>query len=710
MSLFTIESLSAVLAIVSSTTLAVAILRQRPLRPFHLCFSAGMLAFAAEAIAALMLAPHGLWKADILFWSWFLGLAMLVTPLLWMVFVVSFLSDGDHHRPSLRSRLILIGTFILALASIVVLARRQTIGVLRIDGAFQAMVFDVIGRAGIVMQLLATVGLLGSLEMSLRLSRGVERWRMKYLVVGLGGIFIARFCILTSLLLFNVMAGLHIATLAATLFVGNVAVAYAASRGIRALGIRPSRQVVFGSAIVGFLGVYLLAVGVLAWLLRRVAVAEPVFWGSLLLFVSGLILAILLLSEDLRWRVKRFIALHFYRTKYDYREQWQSFTARLGALLTVEQSAPQVAQAIVEAVGATDAALYLGAADGRFRCAASVGTIAPLSTIDADAPLLALFRRERRPFVVGSEVVPGPEEIGRYASNFALLVPLMWRDTLTGLLFLGPERMGNSYGYEDLEFLATVGEQAAGVLAVAQLSEKVGQAREFEAFHRLTSFVIHDIKNSVSSLSLLSRNALKNFDDPEFQRDAIRTVSQVVTRMKNLLGKLATPTHGDGVEFEVVDLKAVAAAAVLIGSQASTIQFVKSLESVVVKADADALQRVLENLIANSMDAIRGEGTITIRTYAENDLAVAEVSDTGEGMSEEYLRESLFVPFRSTKPGGWGIGLYEAREIVQKHGGTMSIASRRNEGTTCVVKLPLVNATPPALPGAIDRALGIGGR
>ena len=127
-------------------------------------------------------------------------------------------------------------------------------------------------------------------------------------------------------------------------------------------------------------------------------------------------------------------------------------------------------------------------------------------------------------------------------------------------------------------------------------------------------------------------------------------------------------------------------------------------------ADVDALRRVLENLITNSMDAIRGGGTITLRTYAENDRAVVEVSDTGEGMSDEYLRESLFVPFRSTKPGGWGIGLYAAREIIQKHGGTMSIASRRNEGTTCWVKLPLVNATPPALPGAIDRALGIGGR
>src|SRR2546425_3571383 len=107
MSFLTIESLSAVRAIVSSTTLAVAILRQRPLRPFHLCFSAGMLAFAAETIAPLMLAPPGLWEADILFWSWVLGLAMLVTPLLWMVFLVSFLSAGDHHSPSLRARLIL---------------------------------------------------------------------------------------------------------------------------------------------------------------------------------------------------------------------------------------------------------------------------------------------------------------------------------------------------------------------------------------------------------------------------------------------------------------------------------------------------------------------------------------------------------------------------------------------------------------------------
>ena len=148
----------------------------------------------------------------------------------------------------------------------------------------------------------------------------------------------------------------------------------------------------------------------------------------------------------------------------------------------------------------------------------------------------------------------------------------------------------------------------------------------------------------------------------------------------------------------------------MVARPASSIRLDPALESVIVNADADALRRVLENLIANAMDAIRGEGTITVRTYVEAGHAVAEVTDTGEGMSEEYLRESLFVPFRSTKPGGWGIGLYEAREIVQKHGGTISVTSRRNEGTTCWVKLPLVTTTAPGLPGTVDRAIEIGGR
>ena len=136
-----------------------------------------------------------------------------------------------------------------------------------------------------------------------------------------------------------------------------------------------------------------------------------------------------------------------------------------------------------------------------------------------------------------------------------MLVPLRWRDELTGFLLIGPERTGVSYTIEDLEFMATVGEQAAGAIVTARLSESLAQSREFEAFHRLTSFVIHDLKNSISALSLLSDNALKNVDDPEFQRDAIKTVAKTADRMKVLLRRLSSAPESAALRIEPVDLR-----------------------------------------------------------------------------------------------------------------------------------------------------------
>jgi putative PEP-CTERM system histidine kinase len=350
----------------------------------------------------------------------------------------------------------------------------------------------------------------------------------------------------------------------------------------------------------------------------------------------------------------------------------------------------------MEAVGAAEGALYLICpADGHYRCAAAVGSRTPAATLDDESVALRRLKAERGPLALVDLTLDwgGTEALQRFAAEFALAVPLAWQERLVGVLLLGPERAGAEYGAEDLEFLATVGEQAAGVLAMAQLSERVAQAREFEAFHRLTSFVIHDIKNSVSSLSLLSRNALQNFDDPEFQRDAIQTISSAVTRMKTLLGKLSSPSRADALEMAALDLKVVADDVVRLVRQGMPVRLVKEAESVTTRGDAEALRRVLENLVSNALQAVTGAGRVTVKTYADQGWAVMEVTDTGVGMSDEYVRESLFVPFRSTKPNGWGVGLYQAREIVQRHGGSIAVASCRGQGTTFWVRLPLAPAT-----------------
>jgi putative PEP-CTERM system histidine kinase len=673
------QSTFALLAVLSSVALAVVAVRQRPRHAFQMWFAAGMLAFAAESLAALLLVQR-IRPVDPIACFWLLTAASSCAPLLWATVV--FHPDPIRGASSRRLTLAVLGVAAGVLA-VLFFAGGQSI-IVRFNGFVEYMRFDAVGRGGVIVELIGAIAILAGLERCLGRLTGIERWQAKYLIVGLGSIFLVRFFYLTNLVLFNVLTTTHLATLAACTLVGNVAIAASLARGMRPISVRASRQVVFGSTVVVLLGTYLFAVGVLGWLMQHFDIPQGVFWGALLLFVAGVILAGLLLSDLLRWRLRRLIARHFYRTKYDYREQWRTFASKLRSLGTPAELAPQLLDAVAGVVGATEGALYFAApGSDRYALAASLGPLPPLpSALESGTAILHRLHEARRPLIVDASDNGGVE------AHFAVAAPLVWREGLVGMLLLGRERTGAAYTAEDVEFLGTVGEHIAAALASAELVETAAQAREFEAFHRLTSFVIHDIKNSVSGLSLLSRNALEHFDDPEFQRDAIHTVSATVARMKALLARLADPIRGGALAFDDIDLDAIVLDSLTALRADPKVRVTTQLEPVAVRGDGDALKRVVENLIVNAVEAVNGTGSVTVRTLAEQGSAVVEVIDTGMGMSEEFVRSSLFVPFRSTKPGGWGIGLYQAREIVEQHGGRIAVSSQQGEGTTFRVLLP----------------------
>jgi putative PEP-CTERM system histidine kinase len=296
------------------------------------------------------------------------------------------------------------------------------------------------------------------------------------------------------------------------------------------------------------------------------------------------------------------------------------------------------------------------------------------------------------PLVIDDGPPPGASPVERdlltHLGDGAVAVPVRWQGQLTGVMLVGPERTGSAYTLEDMEFFATVAEQMAGAVVTARLSETVAQAREFEAFHRLTSFVIHDLKNSITALSLLSQNALANFDDPEFQRDAIKTLSRTVGRMRALLTRLASRQEAASARVEVVDLSALALEATRPIDGGGRVSFTKDLGKVpLVPGDPEALLKVIQNLVTNAVEAIPGTGTVTVRTCTEPGWAVLSVTDTGCGMSKDFQQRDLFAPFRSTKSGGWGIGLYQARSIIEAHGGSIEVASEEGKGTAFRIKL-----------------------
>jgi len=681
------------LAAASSLGLGALAVARRPRGLLRWSFALGMTGFALESATAFVLVAQTDAPDERLFWLKATLIAGLLLVVPWGIFVAALARPGAR-RLSRRVWLGLGCGAALTAASAAVAGWLTAFQVADFAGAFYAARVESVGRIAILVQLLATVALLAGLEGVLRAAKREARWRIKYLVLGLGGVLLVRFYFLSQTALFNVTMASYLVTQATTLLIANMAISASLMRDRLGVELAVSRQVLYRSVVVGVLGVYLLAVGTLGWLLNSLGIAEELFIGSVVVFISALGLAATLLSETVRWRVKRFIAHHFYRSKYDYRGQWVNFTKRLGSLVTLDELAPQLLATVVETVGTTVGVIYLrDDQDARYHATIAVGIGRPTEALRADQSMLASLKTAQTPLVLESDGVHQWLEprVARVFTDGSVLVPLRWRDELTGFLLIGPERTGVSYTIEDLEFMATVGEQAAGAIVTARLSESLAQSREFEAFHRLTSFVIHDLKNSISALSLLSDNALKNVDDPEFQRDAIKTVAKTADRMKVLLRRLSSAPESAALRIEPVDLAALVLDAARPIVKHERIGLVKDLAPVPIAADAESLSKVIQNLVANAVQSIDDKGTVTLRTFGENGKAVISITDTGCGMSEEFVRKSLFAPFRSTKKGGWGIGLYQARGIVEAHGGAIEVSSQEGAGSTFTVKLPLGN-------------------
>ncbi|MGH7392431.1 MAG: XrtA/PEP-CTERM system histidine kinase PrsK [Candidatus Rokuibacteriota bacterium] len=692
------------LAAVSSFLLVAAVVVKRPHSRSQIMFGAGMLGFGVEALVRYLLGT-ATEPGHAAIWLQIIYTVGLLIPIPWALFVVALGTHGSASASVARWRLAARVGAGLALTAVVVAALLPPYAVASLAGPALVAQLTPSGRYGVIVQILATVGVLGGLEACLRTSSRDARWHIKYLLLGLGGILLVRFYVLSHTLLFNALQPMYFLSEAATLFVGNLTIGVALLRD-RLLGaeIVVSRQVLFRSVIIGAAGIYLFVVGVLGWLLSWLAIPETLFWGSVVAFVSAVSLGALLLSDDVRWRVKRFLERHFYRGKYDYRHQWISFTKRLGSLVTLDELAPQLLGAVSEATGARKAALYLlDPRDGQHHLTHALGPWRVTPILSPGSGLLQAVRDGRAPVMLRSsgghpwEGVHGPEGLTPFA-DVAVAVPLAWQGALVGLMLLGPERTGTPYTAEDMEFLATVSEQAAGTIVTTRLSENLARSREFEAFHRLTSFVIHDVKNAVAALSMLSRNALDNFDDRDFQRDAIKTLSRTVDRMKALLGRLSSSPDVRSFQFVELDLGALAAATAAPLVAGSRVGLVSDLQATPrVLGDPDALERVFQNLVTNAIESMDGDGRVTVRTAVRGDVVACSIADTGCGIPAQFIKKSLFVPFQSTKKGGWGIGLYQASEIVAAHRGQIEVESEEGTGTTFTMLLP---AAPSSAQGA----------
>ncbi|HEU0225982.1 MAG TPA: XrtA/PEP-CTERM system histidine kinase PrsK [Steroidobacteraceae bacterium] len=558
------------------------------------------------------------------------------------------------------------------------------------------------------------LGLLGLvlLEQLYRNSNTSGRWALRYLYFGLGGLFVYDvFMYSQGLLLDGISASVWDARgFVMTLTVPLIAIA-ARRNPEWSLRVFVSREIAFYATSVAAVGVYLLLMafgGYLVQLLggRWGTVAQIVFFAAAL----GL-LGILVASAAIRRRLRVFLVKHFYRHKYDYREEWLRFIETLSGSTG---ETPQVAavRAIAQIIGSPRAVL-LTAGDRPGQWAVDTawpgGELLPDAggPLTSDAALHAFLERrqwvvdvpewELEPELYEGVTLPPWLTQGRH---WRLAVPVLLGRRLIGMLLLAEPPAGLQLTFEDRDLLKTTARHVATHLAQHASEQRLAEERQFAAFSKLASFMMHDLKNASAQLELVVANAERHKNNPEFVEDAMATVASAVRRISQLIAQLQRGNEATGSER--FDLQSALADAVArCGVRQPHPVLASGGDRLPVEADRERLASVVEHLIRNAQEAARPAGQVEVRAAAHEGRAVVEIRDDGPGMTPEFVRERLFRPFDSTKGSkGMGIGAYQAREYVRSVGGWLEIESRPGQGTLLRIVLPLATPEAAAAPGA----------
>lgn len=520
-----------------------------------------------------------------------------------------------------------------------------------------------------------------------------RRWAFKHLCFGLATLFIYDFFMYAEAALFSRLDP-NLST--ARGLVNAIAMALIGVSASRSkdwpIDIHVSRRIVFHTVTLMAGGTYLLVMAITGF---AVGTIDATWSGPLQItfFAAAfLVLVVVFSSESVRVWVKQFIAENFFSYKYDYREEWLRFIDRVSAEDRSTTMADRIVRSMADLVESTSGALWVYRSDDDAfisRARWNVGQALPSMT--ASAPLPDLLSQSAKLIDVVTADIEIPEEIQRIDGAW-LIVPLTHRDRLLAIVVLGAPRVTRSIDWEDEQLLLTVGSQAASYLAEEILSQDLLLARRFHDLNRRFAFVVHDIKNLTGQMSLMVENAERYGDDPEFQKDMLRTVKDGLDRMRHLLVRLKEGPDTLVSGGSVVDLNGLLSSlAEEWRKQPARISVTVPSRRIHVEGDEEGLISSLNQLVQNAVEAIGEGGHVEIAVDVDADRVGINVIDNGPGMSEEYVSHKLFEPMDSSKSDGYGLGVYQVREIARSMGGQLHVSSQVGEGTTFTLELSIVS-------------------
>jgi putative PEP-CTERM system histidine kinase len=532
-----------------------------------------------------------------------------------------------------------------------------------------------------------------NIEATFSSTTGADRWRIKFEAIGMGAILSVLIFYYSQGLLYRSINMNLIPMRSAVIIISSLLIGYSKLFRGNNVRIEVSRFILYRSLTLVTIGFYLLLLGLIGEGMRYFGVYFSRELSIFVAFASGIAILIALSSGRLRRKMTVLISKHFFPHRYDYRTEWLKFTEQLSLCRNSPETQDAILLAYQETFGLQGAGIYLLDREREMMTSAATHNLrGNMPELSAGSPLISYFREKKRVFsVFDDEHIPTAEETSFIEKSGAKqIVPLTESDDVQGFIVLGEQLVRETFTYEDFDLMKTFARQAIHSLMNMKYSEEIAETRELVAVARISSFVIHDLKNMASNLSLLLSNSGEYIDDPEFQKDMIETIRNTLKRMQTLMQRLKKIPEKAELKTELADIDLLVRETVdEVRKTKPPAELLYEGASVQAVVDTEEIRKVVLNLVLNAVDACGDKGEVRVNAGLNGSSLYIRVQDNGCGMTEDQMSNDLFRPFRSTKRKGLGIGLYQCKQIVDAHHGRIGAESTAGKGSTFTVHLPV---------------------
>ncbi|MBU6409895.1 MAG: PEP-CTERM system histidine kinase PrsK, partial [Verrucomicrobia bacterium] len=667
----------------------------------HWAFISAMTLMAAESVLhALTVGADS--PAEMMHWQRWRLQVMSLLPGIWVLFSLSY-SRGNHVEFLSRWRAALIAAFAAPVGLAFLFRNSLIVSQAQAASAGRLFTLGWAGAALNLMLLLAAVIALMNLERTYIAATGTMRWRIKFMVLGMGVIFVVRTYTSSQTLLFHNSVNLSLEG------AGNIALLLGGMLMLRALfrpgcfdtDIYPPQTAFHHSLTLILTGFYLLMVGVFAKVVAFLGGDAAFTLKAFVLLIVLILTTLTLLSDRARLYARRFFSRHFQRPTYDYRAVWRRFTEETAASVTQKELCEAAVKLVSDIFQVLSATVWLvDERNGNLNFAASTSLseskAAELSPSSKESSeVIGALKGHAEPVDLDTSTEPWaatlkkchPDEFRKGGNRIA--APMLGGGRLFGVMVVGDRVNGTAFSWEDFELIKCIADGMAAWVLNIQLSEKLLQTRELEAFQTMSAFFVHDLKNTASTLNLMLKNLPTHFDNPAFREDALRAIGKSAEHMNQLIGRLGQLRHELEIHVVECDLNEIVSKALADWQGATGARLVVHSGALPkLLLDPEQMLKVVTNLALNAREAVSADGEVRIETRQNEGWVILSVSDNGTGMDPEFVKRSLFRPFQTTKKNGLGIGLFQSKMIVEAHQGKMQVETESGKGTIFRILLP----------------------